>query len=147
MIPIQTTNAITSYLLDFAVRSAALATCAAAVSSPMGAGGGAILGVVTRAVDIPLTLLTKKVFSTDCPEASFTTKVVVFAAKLFSSYAVAWALASYAGLSLSFAHVVAIGVIGSLIAVPISLMLKGVMYLDEMTKDLRNESISRESCY
>lgn len=120
---VQTTNLVSKVILSAGIESAAVAWAASAVTSPIGALGGAIFGAVRYVSQIPLAMIGIKYLNSDHPQASSAAKTLAEALKFFGSYAAAWGVLVAAGFTLTLSHVVTLTVVSMFTALGVHLLL------------------------
>jgi len=108
VVSVNTSNAAAKVILNTAFESGAVAWAAVALSSPIGALGGAIFGAVRYVSQLPLAFLSNKLLNADNPAADTAAKTLARALTFFGSFGVAWGVLAAAGFSLSFSHVIVI---------------------------------------
>lgn len=120
---VQTTNSISKVILSTGIESAAVAWAASAVTSPIGALGGAIFGAVRYISQIPLIMLGTKCLNTEDPLASSAAKTLAKALQFFGSYAAAWGVLAAAGFTLTLSHIMTLTCISIFTAIGVHFLL------------------------
>jgi hypothetical protein len=121
---VQTTNALSTIVLSTSLESAAVAWAAHAISSPIGAVGGAIFGAVRSLSRYPLALIGEKLLNSTHPQAAQAAKVLAAALVILGSYAAAWGVLVAAGMAITFQHVVQLTVVSIFTSIGIDILLR-----------------------
>lgn len=120
---VETTNMISKVTIGTAVEAGAVAWGAAAISSPIGALGGALFGAVRYVSQIPLIMCGTKCLNANNPQASTAAKTLAKAIEFFGSYAIAWGILAAAGFSLTLSHVVTLTLMSIVTSIALHFLL------------------------
>lgn len=120
---VQTTNTISRMILSTAFESGAVAWAAHAITSPIGAMGGAIFGAVRYLSKLPLSFIAIKGLNAEHPQAAAAAKTLASALVFFGSYAAAWGALAAMGLSLTVSHMVTLTIVSIFTSIGIELLM------------------------
>lgn len=123
---VHSTNLLSETTIGLGIEAGAVAWAAAALSSPIGAMGGALFGAVRHVSHIGLALGTEKCLNTADPLAATDAKTLAKALTIFGSYALAWGVLAVAGFSLTVSHVVALTLMSIITTIAIDFILQCV---------------------
>jgi len=123
MTSVSTTNFVSRVVLDAAFEAGAVACAAAALSSPIGALGGAVFGGIRSISQFPLAMLVTKCLNINNPQASSAAKTLAKALVIFGSYSLAWGALAAAGVTLPLSHVVSLTIVSIFTSIAIALVL------------------------
>lgn len=99
---VQTSNAVANTALLMAINAGAGGLAAQVLKSPIGFGGGALFGIVSTIVRIPLLYLSDQIFNPQHPQANEAARTMHAVLPTLASIAATWGLFLLSGASLTF---------------------------------------------